>query len=59
MGIYGLCFEVGQMGRCCDNCYECADKYREYPMTDREAIKNTSREDQERMLRDYKEGRDK
>lgn len=55
MSIHGLCFDVGSSGKCCDNCYECADNYGDESMTDKEIISRFSKDEQERMLKAYQE----
>ena len=53
MSMHGLCFDVGSSGNCCDNCYECADKYGDEPITDEKIVTRLGKCEQERMLNEY------
>ena len=53
MYTHGLCFDVGSSGKCCGNCYKCADKYGDKPITDEEIAIRLGKCEQERMLAEY------
>lgn len=55
MSIHGLCFDIGSSGKCCGNCYKCADNYSDEAMTDEEIISRLGKDEQERMLKEYQD----
>lgn len=52
MSVHGFCFDVGMSGKCCDNCYSCADE-NGGDFSNDDIIDKVGISEQQRMLREY------